>query len=102
MIDEFKRLCIEGKVRWSRHGLARMQARDITIADVKNCIMHGEIIESYPDDYPKPSALIFGHAIDGKIIHVVCGIDEENLYLITAYEPTTEKFLDDLKTRRQR
>ena len=100
-LNDFKRLLIEGKMHWTEHGLKRMQARDITIADVKNCIMHGEIIEQYPDDYPYPSALIFGHAIDGKIIHVVCGIDEE-IYLITAYEPTTEKFMDDLKTRRQR
>lgn len=50
MIDEFRRLCIEGKIHWTAHGLKRMQARGITIADVKNCIMHGEIIEAYPDD----------------------------------------------------
>ena len=102
MIEAFRRLCVEGKIHWTAHGLKRMQARGITIADVKNCIMHGEIIEEYPDDYPYPSALIFGHAIGSKIIHVVCGLDEEALYLITAYEPTTEKFMDDLKTRRQR
>ena len=59
-------------------------------------------IENYPDDFPNPSALIFGHDLDEKIIHVVCGIDENFLYLITAYVPTTKKFLNDLKTRRQK
>ncbi|MBQ6976728.1 MAG: DUF4258 domain-containing protein [Selenomonadaceae bacterium] len=44
--------------------------------------------------------MIFGKNLQEKIIHVVCGIDENFLYLITAYEPTTEKFFEDLRTRR--
>ena len=100
--DNFKKLCREGKIRWSSHGLARMHERDISVADVKNCLMNGEIIEEYPDDFPKPSALIFGYASENKIIHVVCGLDEEFLYFITAYVPNTIKFLDDLKTRRKK
>ena len=100
-LNDFKRLCRDGKIHWTEHALKRMQVRGISRADVKNCIMNGEIIEQYPDDYPYPSALIFGHALDGKIIHVICGLDEE-IYFITAYEPTTEKFMEDLRTRRQR
>ena len=101
-INDFRKLWSEDRVQLTNHGLKRLELRNISIDDVGNCIMNGEIIEEYPEDYPHPSALIFGHTIDGKIIHVVCGISEETLYLITAYEPTTEKFLDDLKTRRQR
>ena len=72
----------------------------LIVADVKNCIMTGEIIEEYPEDFPNPSALIFGKTLQEKILHVVCGIDENFLYFVTAYEPTTEKFFEDLKTRR--
>jgi len=68
--------------------------------DVINCIMNGEIIEDYPTDYPHPSCLIFGYTLTDKIIHVVAGFDGDYLYIITAYFPNTEKFLDDLKTRR--
>ena len=82
--------------------MARMQSRDISIPDVENCIMHGEIIEEYPTDFPHPSALIFGHKLSGEVIHAVCGLDEKLLYFITAYEPTTEKFMSDLRTRRQK
>ncbi len=99
-IDNFKKFCTEGKILWTSHGLARLQERDISVDDVKNCIMNGEIIEEYPEDFPNPSALIFGKTLQEKIIHVVCGIDESFLYLITAYIPTTEKFFEDLKTRR--
>ena len=40
--DNFKKLCREGKIRWSSHGLARMHERDISVADVKNCLMNGD------------------------------------------------------------
>ena len=100
-INDCKNFCSDGKILWTTHALERLQERDISVDDVKNCIMNGEIIEEYPDDFPHPSALIFGCDLNGKIIHVVCGIDENFLYLITAYVPTLKKFMNDLKTRRQ-
>ena len=101
-INDFRELCSSGKIHWTEHGLKRIQIRDILRDDVKNCIMNGEIIEEYPDDYPYPSALIFGHKLTGEIIHVVCGFDGKMLYFVTAYEPTTEKFMEDLRTRRKK
>ena len=75
-----------------------MQERDISRIDVKNCIMCGEIIEEYPDDFPHPSCLIFGYTVNNKVIHVVVIIDKENIGIITVYYPNTDKFKDDLKT----
>ena len=71
-------------------------------ADVKNGIATGEIIEDYPEDYPNPSCLIFGYNVNGRILHIVAGCDNINIYIITAYYPDTKKFEDDLKTRRKR
>ena len=62
----------------------------------------GEIIEDYPDDFPNPSCLIFGYNVNGRILHIVAGCDNINIYIITAYYPDTKKFEDDLKTRRKR
>ena len=64
--------------------------------------MKGEIIEDYPDDFPHPSCLVFGYAVNNKVIHVVVGNDGEYIYIITAYFPNTAKFEDDLKTRKGR
>ena len=86
---------------WTTHCLERMGERDIKRADVKNCIINGEIIEEYPDDFPNPSCLIFGITLDGRFLHVVVGCDNLNLYIITAYYPTTDKFESDMKTRRK-
>ena len=100
-IEIFRNLCADLKIRWTTHGLARLQERDISREDVINCIMNGEIIEEYPEDFPNPSALVFGRKIDGQIIHVVCGTDGFFVYVITAYIPNNVKFEDDLRTRRE-
>ena len=101
-IGMIQMLCNQSKIKWSVHCLARMQERDISREDVKNCISKGEIIEDYPDDFPHPSCLVFGYTVNNKPIHVVVGNDEEYIYIITAYFPSTVKFEDDLKTRKGR
>ncbi|MFT4107889.1 MAG: DUF4258 domain-containing protein [Lacrimispora sp.] len=101
-LDILKTLLNDGKIRWSAHCLERMQERDISRADIKNCVLNGEIIENYPDDFPHPSCLIFGYNVNNMAIHIVVGTDDENIYIITAYYPNTVKFEDDLKTRKGR
>ena len=101
-IEEIQRLCEQSKIKWSTHCLVRIQERDISRADVKNCLLKGEIIEDYPDDFPHPSCLVFGYTVNNKVIHVVVGSDSEYIYIITAYFPNTTKFEDDLKTRKGR
>lgn len=93
-------LAAAGQIKWSIHGIERMGERDISIADVKSCIENGEVIEDYPDDFPYPSCLIFGYAVNSRVIHVVAGSDGKYIYIITAYTPNASKFEDDLKTRR--
>ena len=101
-IEEIQKLCQQQKIKWSTHCLERMQERDISRQDIKNCLLKGEIIEDYPDDFPHPSCLVFGYTINGKVIHVVVGSDVNYIYIITAYFPNSTKFLEDLKTRRGR
>lgn len=100
-IEEIQKLYRRSNIKWSVHCLERIQERDISRDDVLNCISLGKIIEDYPDDFPHPSCLIYGYTINSKIIHVVVGCDEEYLYLITAYYPDTDKFENDLKTRKE-
>jgi hypothetical protein len=78
----------------------RIEERGIYPSDIKHCIMDGEIIEQYPDDYPSPSCLILGHNVNGDYIHAVIGSDGEQLWFITAYKPSSEKWESDLKTRK--
>ena len=99
-IERINEICQKGSVKWTKHCLERMQERSILIEDVKNCITKGEIIEEYPDDFPNPSALIYGKTVNENVIHVVCGMNSDTVFVITAYYPNEETFEADLKTRR--
>ena len=100
-LKDIQQLYIKHKIKWSTHCLARMQERDISIDDVDNCIKSGEIIEDYPNDFPHPSCLVFGYTVNNNVLHVV-GSDNEYVYIITVYYPNTNKFENDLKTRKEK
>ncbi|MBQ4605619.1 MAG: DUF4258 domain-containing protein, partial [Clostridia bacterium] len=51
-LELLRTLFREDKVTWTIHTARRMLAKQITTADVERCILEGEIIEQYPDDYP--------------------------------------------------
>ena len=62
--------------------------------------MVGEIIEEYPTAYPYPCALFLGYTCENKPLHVVAGTDGTELWLITAYYPTLDKWDNDYKSRK--
>lgn len=100
-INIIRNYCNNKKLRWTRHIFLRMTQRNISMSDVEKAILNGEIIESYPDDYPEPSCLILGLDNDNETLHVVCSIHEGELWLITAYRPNSDKWYSDGKTRKE-
>ena len=96
VLDEIKSLCRQGKIQWTNHVQQRISQRDITRQNVKDAILTGAVIEEYPTDYPFPSCLILG----SNRLHVVCGIGDGILWIITAYRPSNDKWEPDLKTRK--
>lgn len=79
------------------HCMKRMIERGIALSEVKDAILCGEIIEDYPDAYPYPCCLILGNRL-----HVVAGLGEGVLWLVTVYKPDSAQWEDDLKTRKER
>lgn len=99
-IEQIKLLCRDSTIEVTQHLLMRCQQRNISYEEVKEVIKNEEIIEEYPDDYPYPSCLILGVTIHERRIHVVVGIGENRLWLITAYEPDPLQWDDSLKKRK--
>lgn len=99
-IIDLQKLCENGSIRWTGHVLKRLMQRGIFQASVIQSIHSGEIIEQYPDDYPYPSCLLLGLTETGEALHVVCGIGDGDVWVITAYQPDTSEWEADLKTRR--
>ena len=88
---------------WRKHALERMFERGISRDEVREVVLQGEIIEEHETDKPFPSALFY-KMIHGRPIHALVALDEiePQAFVITAYEPTLEKFEPDFKTRRKK
>lgn len=100
-IDTIRKLVNDEKIRWTNHTLVRLFQRNISQKDIKDAILNGEIIEEYEKDYPYPSCLVYGITLNNKVLHVVCGLNENELWIITAYIPDNIKWRSDLKTRKE-
>jgi hypothetical protein len=74
-----------------------MFERDISREDIINALKFGIIIENYPNDYPYPSCLVLGN-----YLHVVCGIGNNTLWIITVYRPSFDEWENDWKHRKEK
>lgn len=99
-LEKIKKCVTKRKINWTKHCLNRMNQRDILVSDIKLAIENGNIIEHYYKDYPYPSCLICGKDSNKKNIHIVCGISEDEVYMITAYHPDRNEWENGMKDRR--
>lgn len=102
-IDVISQCFDSDKVLYSYHARKEMFAEEfgiITDREVYEALCRGEIIESYPDDKPYPSVLIFGTTNGKRPLHVVCAYNAEDIHLIiiTVYQPSPDKW-DDYRRR---
>ena len=84
------------------HARRSMFTRSISDECVEHILHHGEVIEDYPHAFPFPAKLLLGW-YNGRSIHVVAAENnsKQQVIVITVYEPTLDKWEQDLKTRRK-
>lgn len=100
-INVLRKICIPENIELTMHAAKRLEQRGILLDDVMNCIMHGEIIEQYPTDYPYPSCLILGTSVSDKSLHAVIGSNQSLLWIVTAYYPDRNKWSEDYRVRKE-
>lgn len=100
-IENIRVLVQQHKIRWTNHIMIRLFQRNITQENIEKALLSGEIIEEYENDYPYPSCLVYGVTINNRVLHIVCGSNGEELWIITAYYPDPNEWNDDLKTRKE-
>jgi hypothetical protein len=100
-IESIQAMYLGQAVQLTRHFHDRVKERSIKYADVRSAVMNGEIIEQCLDDVPNPSIIILGQNLEGKPLHVVVGVDDDKLWLITAYYPAPDMWETDCKTRKE-
>jgi hypothetical protein len=79
----------------------KLRERRIGAQDIEAGVQNGVIIEDYPDDPRGASCLILGRS-GTRPLHVVCGrLEDEQVLIITAYEPDPAEWESDWRTRRR-
>ncbi|MBC8458081.1 MAG: DUF4258 domain-containing protein [Deltaproteobacteria bacterium] len=80
----------------------KVRLRKIEAEEIERAISNGTIIEAYPDDPRGTSCLVLGFSRWNKPLHVICGrLEEDEILIITAYEPDPEEWEGDWKTRKK-
>jgi len=100
MLEDIKRKVVIGDYRLTLHAFERCVERNVSPDELKDVILCGEIIESYPVDKYGPSCLIYGTTENGRILHVQCSL--EPVWIITVYDPTLRPEEWDASFKRRR
>lgn len=70
----------------SSHAHRERQEEQITITEIEQVLLLGDIIEKYPKDKRGGSCLVAAK-VENKPLHVVCGMRNNRLLIITVYKP---------------
>jgi len=98
----FVRACVrERRILWTYHVNMRLKGRFVARQAILDSVDSYELVESYPRDKYLPSYLFLARPL-GDAIHVLFAADVEgdNVRVVTAYRPSPDEWMDDLKTRR--
>jgi hypothetical protein len=100
MLEQIRQKLLGGEYKITRHAQRRCDSREISLEEIKQAILTGEIIENYPHDKPYPSCLILGHIRTHQPLYVLCALGE-TIHIITVHWLDPAKWLD-AKTRREK
>ena len=81
------------------HASSRAIERNIRSSEIEEAISNGEVIEDYPDDKYGPSCLIMGKTTSQRMLHIQTSYPP-NVKIITVYEPSSNEWEADWKTRK--
>ena len=86
---------------FTEHAVDQMAERGILLQQVLDVLTTGVTIESYPDDTPYPSALVFA-MVSGAPLHVLRATHPATgkIIVITTYVPD-DRWNPDFRTRKK-
>ena len=93
----------ENRVRITDHADEEAEADGLTFDEIYLSVLHGEIIEDYPEDKPYPSYLIYGQTFGGDPVHSVWAYNKRNRWavLITVYRPDPDRWINWRERKKQ-
>lgn len=83
-----------------RHAVDQTIRRQVTVAEIRQTIAAGDVIEDYPHDKYGPSCLIFGRTLAGRPLHLQTSYPSRPIVkIVTLYEPDPNEWID-FRTRK--
>ncbi len=92
-IEEIKTKVRANAYIYSHHADLERKTDDLTLTQVEDALLTGEILEQYPDTGRGESCLVVDFSGDTPI-HAVCGWRCDQVVLITVYIPGPPQFVD--------
>ena len=93
--EQIRRQIQAGDYEISFHAFERMRKRGITIDDLEEAMLSGEMIERDPHAQPVPKCIFWGFStLKGESIHVVCSLTPQSR-IVTVYFPDEDKWARD-------
>lgn len=99
MLLKIKECFKQSKVFYTKHAKDEMiqeEFGEIRDKEIFEAILSGVIIESYPEDEPYPSCLIYGKTSENRHLHIVCAYSQDSdvVIIITVYQPDKNRWID--------
>ena len=84
------------RVRITNHADEEAANDNLAFEEIYFSVIHGNIIESYLDDFPYPSCLVMGNTFSGDPIHSVWAYNPSNEWavLVTVYRPDPSRWVN--------
>lgn len=95
LLDDIRAKIALEEFIFSQHAVDQSIVRHITVAECREVIAAGEIIEDYPHDKYGPSCLLFGMTEGSRPLHVQCSYPyRPAVIIITLYEPDPNRWIN--------
>lgn len=90
------------RLRFKVHAVIHMEARGLSVDDVRTALLDATDIENRPEEQPYPARLVLGYCKLGALhVAVRDNIEADEIIVETAYQPDPALWESDLKTRRK-
>ncbi len=98
--DEIRKAVQAGRMIIRRHARRRKAQRKIYHWEIKNVLLHGQIIEESPKSKPFPKCLIMDFVRNHEPLYVSCSFDGSYVYIITVHWYDPQKWINPWTRKR--
>jgi hypothetical protein len=86
VIDALRAKILQDNYELTGHTFEEAREDEVSLVDIENVILYGEIVKAFSHDRRGKRYLIEGHGLDKRLLHVVCRIlASGKLRIITVY-----------------